>query len=132
MVSYFIYYAFNHPMIDEMRLNSFHGSPVLAYIINSIALVLAVLLLCKSIRWLPIVSYFGRYSIIVLCVHMPALCAMPFVKKHLGHKLSVFEISIIVLIFCWIAIPICKRLLPYFVAQKALFKLPSEIRSTII
>ena len=38
-------------------------------IIVSISSVMAVLFLCKIIKRLPFISYFGKYSIIPLCVH---------------------------------------------------------------
>lgn len=119
VLSYAIYYTFNQSTMI-ISANFFQGSPIAAYL-NGIFIVLGVLLLCKVINWLPIVSYFGRYSIIVLCVHKPLL-TLRFVKVWFGHEITIWEFTAIILIACWLAIPICKKVLPYFVAQKPLFK----------
>ena len=83
---------------------------------------------------MPIVSYFGRYSIIVLCIHIPLMFYLPkFLKQWLGYEIPVWGFTAIILLFCWIAIPICKRFLPYFVVQKPLFKLtPKLVRDSVL
>lgn len=48
--------------------NNITGNYILAIIYSTIA-VLTILMLCKMIGHLPFVSYFGRYSIIPLCLH---------------------------------------------------------------
>ena len=123
LVSYLIYYTFDYAQIKDIRLNSFQGSPIMAYL-NSIAIIMGVLLLCKAVKWLPIVSYFGRYSIIVLCIHYPLFVYVPrFIEKISEYEITtIWERTAIIMIICWLAIPICKKWLPYFVAQKPLFK----------
>ena len=124
-ISYIIYYVFDNPHI-VMVTSHFHGAPVLVYL-NSITIVIGVLLLCKVVNWLPIVSYFGRYSIIVMCIHIPLILFIPgFIERRTGYEVNVWELTAIILLICWFAIPICKRFLPYFVAQKPLFKIPPE------
>ena len=126
ITSYTIYYTFDHACIADMRTNSFHGSYVAVYL-NSAFFVMGILLLCKVIDWLPIVSYFGRYSIIVLCIHWPLMIFIPgFIERRIGYKINDWEFLIIMLLICWFAIPLCKRFLPCFVAQKPLFKIPHK------
>ena len=60
-----IYFDAPHP---SFHYNIIHGNIALNYI-GSFTCVIAVLLLCKTIKHLPIVSYCGRYSIIILCIH---------------------------------------------------------------
>ena len=42
---------------------------LLAMALLACSSVIGLLLLCKVVRWLPVVSYIGRYSIITLCLH---------------------------------------------------------------
>ena len=126
LVSYVIYFASGRSCINDMRTNSFYGSPVMGYL-NSVMFVMGGLLLCKVINWLPIISYFGRYSIIVLCIHFPLILFVPnFIERRTGYEVNDWELAAIILLICWFAIPVCKRFLPYFVAQKPLIKMPSE------
>lgn len=129
-IAYNIYYAFNHPCIDDMRSAQFHGNPILGYL-NSFTFVMGVLLLCKVVKWLPIISYFGRYSIIVLCIHMPILMYLPgIIERRLGYTITTGEFTPIVFLICWLSIPLCKKCLPYFVAQKPLFKITEKKNPT--
>ena len=121
IISYGVYYIFNHVYI-LISENIFHGSPIMGYV-NSVAFVMGVLLLCRVVRWLPIVSYFGRYSIIVLCIHMPIISFLPKLIEFLGYKIvPIWVFTVVLMLICWFAIPICKKWLPYFVAQKPLLK----------
>lgn len=95
------------------------------YII-SVTSVMSILFLCKMIKHLPFVSYFGRYSIIPLCVHH--LIYRP-VKVMLisfdisGEFFSAFISALITVLICWACIPICIKFIPWFTAQKDLIKL---------
>lgn len=87
--------------------------------------VLAILFLCKMIGRLPIVSYAGRYSIVILCVHhmiyRPANIVLKSVAggEFCGFYWCVFFITLgLSLSF----IPLCIRYIPWFVAQKDLIK----------
>lgn len=91
----------------------------------AIASVMSILFLCKAIKHLPFVSYFGRYSIIPLCVHH--LIYRP-VKVALNHcNISewggIILLTIITILICWAAIPLCIRFIPWFTAQKDLIRL---------
>ena len=88
-----------------------------------VAFVLAVLLLCKMVKHVPFVSYFGRYSIIVLCVHAEI---NSIVKQLLNHfDIPLFpSLFILTLLLSWACIPLFKRYLPYVTAQKDLIRLP--------
>ncbi|WP_295937751.1 acyltransferase [uncultured Alistipes sp.] len=86
--------------------------------------VLAVLLLSKVIRWLPVVSYVGRYSIVLLCTHH--LFCRP-IKVLLADQPcqwldNAYLVAALTLVCCLISIPLCVRFLPWFVGQKDLIK----------
>lgn len=87
--------------------------------------VLAILFLCKMVGRLPIVSYAGRYSIVILCVHHMIYRPVNVVLKSVaggefgGFYWCVFMITLgLSLSF----IPLCIRYIPWFVAQKDLIK----------
>ena len=113
----------------EYRL-SFHynGLEGWSTYLISITSVLAVLFLCKTIKHIPFVSYCGRYSIVLLCVHhliyRPLMVLLP--KTGVEQLSSNWSIAIITLLFSALCIPICKKLIPWFIAQKDLIKLPQK------
>lgn len=107
-------------------VNKYKGGYVENLII-SICGVIGLLLLCKAIKWLPIVSYMGRYSVIVLGMHIVFrnFAYLPiYAVTH--HNFSHLEILILSLFLCWISIPIIKRWFPKFCAQQELFKLRTK------
>lgn len=109
------------PNID-FRSNSYHGNILSIYIV-SIILVVSLLLICKRLKWLPILSYLGRYSIIILCCHGLYIdfAYMPLYLI-LRRPITEFESILLVWVLCWVSIPIIKKLLPYFTAQKELIR----------
>lgn len=92
--------------------------------IGSFTCVIAVLLLCKMLKHLPVVSYCGRYSIILLCLHH-----MIYRPVTLGLRVSGIEdvyipyiSAIITVALCVAMIPLCLKFIPMFIAQKDLIK----------
>lgn len=94
----------------------------------SITSVLAVLFLCKTIRHIPFISYCGRYSIVLLCVHhmiyRPLMVLLP--KTGIELLSDKWSIAIITLLLSALCIPVCKKLIPWFIAQKDLIKVPQK------
>ena len=94
----------------------------------SITSVLAVLFLCKIIKYIPFISYCGRYSIVLLCVHhmiyRPLMVLLP--KTGIEFLSEKWSIAIITLLLSALCIPVCKRLIPWFIAQKDLIKIPEK------
>lgn len=93
-------------------------------LISGIAGTLGVLFFSKWLRWLPIVSYMGRYSIIVLCTHqliiMPLHLACTKYEIHgLQEGLIVWTVTSFA---CYLLIEPMRRLLPYVTAQKDAIK----------
>jgi fucose 4-O-acetylase-like acetyltransferase len=95
--------------------NQIIGNVFVAYI-SAFLGVVSLLLISKAIAWLPLFSYIGRYSMVVLCVHQIFIYALCL------HQLGIYEnvhlICVVTLILSWLSIPICKRYIPWFVAQK--------------
>ena len=89
---------------------------------------LLIILICKSIKSLPFISYCGRYSLVLLCVHhmiyRPLMVLLP--KTGIELLSNNWSIAIITLLLSALCIPVCKKLIPWFVAQKDLIKLPQK------
>ena len=109
------------------------GKPYIDFLTNTISdywpivmcgcasFVLAVLLLCKIVKRIPVISYLGRYSIVVLCIHSEVFSSL----RNLGvHSTTV--ITILVLLICWGCIPLFVKYLPWFTAQKDLIPMPKR------
>lgn len=106
--------------------NQVEGNVVMAYLTASIG-VLGILFLCKAVKYLPGISYFGRYSIIVLCVHRLITSQLRPVLKHLPEALMPYHDVIFIAVLlglCALAIPVCRKWLPYVTAQKDLIGNP--------
>lgn len=82
---------------------------------------ISVLLICKVIKWVPVVSYFGRYSIIVLSTHAMWIAVVWYIFELCGIERPQWLSLFLVLAISWLTIPVCKRYLPWFTAQKDLF-----------
>ena len=89
---------------------------------------LLIVLICKRIKSLPFISYCGRYSLVLLCVHhmiyRPLMVLLP--KTGIELLCNNWSIAIITLLLSALCIPVCKKLIPWFVAQKDLIKLPQK------
>ncbi|MCM1293341.1 MAG: acyltransferase [Bacteroides sp.] len=111
------------PHLDYYH-NTFSANAWLYYPV-AIMMVSGILLVCKTIRWLPIVSYFGRYSIIVLGLHQMFIFQFKWAKvpEAIGPMIGM-NLLLAVLLACWILIPVLTGLLPMLTAQKDLIKLP--------
>lgn len=130
-LSWVLYNLFGQPAIYFLDLEC-KGCIVLAYII-SLCVVIGVLLICKAIGWLPVLSYLGRYSVIMLGIHWLAIKAYSVAHCVLISKdFSIPLRFVVCLLCCWIAIPVFRRFFPSFTAQKDLIKWPKRlIRTTV-
>ena len=96
--------------------------------------VMSILYLCKSIKRLPFVSYVGRYSIVLLCVHhlinRPLTVAL---SKIWASDVYLTEtVALCTILLSTLCIPLFKRYLPWFIAQKDLIKNGSQHTSPTI
>lgn len=107
----------------EFRSNEYNGNILEIYLV-SIILVVSLLLLCKAITWLPVVSYLGRYSVIILCCHIIYKDFVYFpLYLCLWRPVTAHETIVATWILCWVTIPVLKGVLPYVTAQKDLVDL---------
>ena len=101
----------------SFRTNLVQGNMAVIYLV-SLSLVIGLLLLCKAVGWLPVVSYLGRYSIIVLGLHgivISWICyPVCWLARIEATPAVLFAMSMCI---CWIAIPLCRKMVPAFTAQ---------------
>ena len=93
---------------------------LVAMAVLSFSSVIALLLLCKSIKHLPVVSYIGRYSIISLCLHHLIYRPLQLVVRTIPilHEYENYIVALLTTTTCLAVIPLCIRYLPYVTAQK--------------
>lgn len=90
--------------------------------INGFIGAVGILLFAKYFKHIPVVSYIGRYSIIMLGVHGPMIGLFKGIFSSITPNLYISDgLSFIAIIFsAIIAIALFTRYLPWFVAQKDL------------
>lgn len=103
----------------------FHNNNVVGnyflILINSTIGVLAVILLCKSVKTLPFLTFFGRYSIIPLCTHHFVYRPLTLIISR-ETLLGEFSIALLTLLICAALIPVFKKFFPWAVAQEDIWK----------
>ncbi|MBR5861399.1 MAG: hypothetical protein IKY71_08655 [Bacteroidaceae bacterium] len=104
----------------------FHDKMIEGNLLSIVALALisitAILMLCKAIKRIPVISYFGRYSIIPLCMHhliyRPIMLVVyKFIPAEDGGN---YIVALLTILACLAAIPLLKKYIPVFTAQKDL------------
>lgn len=86
--------------------------------------VLGIILLAKKLKYLPIISYFGRYSIIILTTHITLLFSFAIIVDKMplsSYWHLLINITLTILSF-FIVIPFARKYLSYVTAQKDLIK----------
>ena len=100
--------------------------------INSFALVhlcgiagtMMVLIIAKFLKTLPLVSFWGRYSIIILCTHQIVIIIVQhFIKSVFVGSLLFLMLFLLTVIICHILILFMKRFMPHVTAQKDLIRI---------
>lgn len=99
--------------------NIFHGNIIVGYIVSSL-LVLSIMFVCKSIKRLPYVSYIGRYSIVILLIHVPIMDMMYYIQRAYFHYEANWLRFLLTLLLSSLLIPLMIKKLPYVTAQKDL------------
>ena len=121
-VLHFLYCGDNY-----FYLNTYQTPLPLVYLSGLLG-TLAILLLSRSIGWLPVVAYVGRFSIIVLCTHMAVvkgvvgtLTLIPQFGAGVGTVQSLL-VLVLTTVCCMGLCRLLSRYLPWFTAQKDLFR----------
>jgi fucose 4-O-acetylase-like acetyltransferase len=125
LVSVFLYDEWQGKNVIAFGENTF-DIPFLSLYIGGIAGTYFVLMVAKCFRHIPIISYIGRYSIVVLLTHLLYL----FVIRNILYQLNIPQNGIILNLIVFIIIMLlsvptisfCVKYLPYWFAQKDLWK----------
>lgn len=107
-----------------MRTNNYSGNIFQVYI-AAFAGIFMIMLLCKKVKKLKVVSYLGRYSIITLSIHGPILHFMGPVAARYIHNSWMQAIALLVLTLgiSILSTPFFLKVIPQVVAQKDLLKI---------
>lgn len=79
----------------------------------------------KCLKRVPLISYLGRYSIIVLCTHMLVMKPVRHLMSPFGfnEEISMWVNFIVTILSMLLVIPFCRSFVPSFTAQKDLIPL---------
>lgn len=104
--------------------NKFYGNILMAYIISCL-LVLCVMFICKFFNRIPYISYIGRYSVVILLIHVPIMEMVYYVQKtFIGNEANWLRF-ILTMLIASAFIPMMIKCFPYITAQKDLLKYDS-------
>lgn len=123
LISMFVIHFFNYGLLSMIE-NTAGGLKGCAQVYPyGILGTMSVLLLSKMIGKIPILTYIGRYSIIVLCTH---IYVIHFVNLFIGlaeeTSLRLTVVFVMTVLGCLALIPLFKKYLAYFTAQKDLIR----------
>ena len=101
------------------RVNSFSINPFWQYVCGMTG-TLGIIFIAKVINHVPFVTYWGRYSIMILVTHSLLLKVItpPILKAHLPMSITVMLVLAILMFSYQLLIPLMKKYLPYVTAQK--------------
>lgn len=86
-----------------------------------IAGTMMVLILAKILKHIPLVSFWGRYSIIVLCTHEVVILVLSgLIGKVLHGVPLLMTVLVVTLLVCHLLIMFMKKYMPHVTAQKDL------------
>lgn len=107
------------------RFNTYSNLSVFQIYGGGITGIVFILFLSKKLVSLPLISYIGKYSIMLLVTHLPMVWYMSFFINKLGllwWETSILSTIIIILSYL-LLIPLFKTFLPYVTAQKDIIKI---------
>ena len=103
--------------------NSFTMPTIFVYI-GGLSGSLAVILFSKAFHTLPLITFFGRYSLIILVTHQPMIGLYKYLSSMLSIEGTIAVLfSMVLMMFSYIIIiPLLNMMIPYFTGQKNLIK----------
>ena len=106
------------------RVNSYHIHPILQYVCGMSG-TLGIIFTAKMLRTLPFITYWGRYSIMILCTHGLLLhVLLPLARHaHLSTMMMAVVLLPIIMFSYQLLIPLMKKYLPHVTAQKDVIKI---------
>jgi len=115
-------FSFNAPPDSVSYVSNRYWLPIWSVYLCGLLGTLAVLFLSKAIRKIPLVSYFGRYSIMVLVTHgwvqWGIIKALQSYHVHWPRPVALAFVFVVTMLLYLGIIPLMKRFLPHVTAQK--------------
>ena len=107
--------------LDQHEYNHKSGNIFQVYI-AAFAGIFMIMLLCKKVERVKIISYLGRYSIITLSIHGPILHFLePLIARYIHNSWAQATMLLfITLSICILLTPLFLKVIPQMVAQKVL------------
>ena len=96
--------------------------------IAAFAGIFMIMLLCKKVKEIKVISYLGRYSIITLSIHGPILHFLgPLVSRYIHNSWAQASVLLLItLSICILLTPVFLKVIPQMVAQKDLLKVKQD------
>lgn len=116
-VSLFIFIQLYYGPNDINMMWNKYSSPYIPTVLGGVSGSLSIIYICKYIKYIPIISYIGRYSLIVLSTH---ILLIPLIKNiSTNPYINLF----ILIIFSCPIIYLFKTYFPKYCAQAPLIKI---------
>ena len=130
LLAAFMLFAMLHYLYvgENMFFSNTYSSPLPQLYLAGFSGSLAILMLSSVLRRLPILSYIGRYSIIVLCTHQVGITLLAALRTLLPEPwqqtgwAESFVFLAIVIAFSALCCHLLRRYIPWFTAQEDLIK----------
>ena len=130
-ISFGLFILGNKPYIGFGTM--FRQGNVLCFYIGAITIVTAVILLCKTLDAVPGIRYIGRYSIIILGIHVTVCSWTSILLNHFVSGLNSITTDIILFTITMAVsvslIPVLKAIVPKLTAQQDLINTDRFIRN---
>ena len=92
--------------------------------VSGLAGTLMIIVLSKQIKYIPVISYFGRYSIMILCTHRFIYTLVDGVVLSMGLNNFHLLITFIITMLSYLGlIPFMQKYMPHVTAQKDVIKI---------
>jgi fucose 4-O-acetylase-like acetyltransferase len=123
----FTYYIIEHrQLVSIYFFHNNYGVKIISLYLGGISGSYFILLISKFFRHIPVLSFIGRYSIVVLLTHQPILFFIRNTFYQLGvSQAGLFSNFIIFLMILLLSLPVisfCVKFLPYCFAQKDIWR----------
>lgn len=92
--------------------------------IAAFTIAFAILFICLCINKIPFINYFGKYSLVPLCVHhlIYRPVAVAFKATEIDFLNNSYAVAVVTMLLSTLCIPLCLKYIPWFVAQKDIIK----------
>lgn len=111
----------------DYRQNYFAGCYFTAHLCGAVGTIMTIFL-AKIIGHVPVITYWGRYSIMILCTHQVVYQLLDLVLKHFIPRgwWRISTCMIVTMALYMLLIPLMRRFMPHVTAQKDVIKIDNS------